>query len=125
MKKTGVHRMILTNKGDENEIHHLVTQSNLVEFCLLNLDCLHPSPDASLLELGLFGSSPVIYCDENDIMIDVISTMVRTPINAVPIRNAVAVIGVLSLSDLRLLNMDTFPDLLLSVRDFLKKHQVS
>ncbi|KAJ3331249.1 hypothetical protein HDU76_003664 [Blyttiomyces sp. JEL0837] len=101
----------------------MVTQSNIVEFILLNLDRLHPKPDATLLELGFFGTSPVLYCDENEVVIEVFATMNRAPISALPMRSQSAVTGILTVRDIKLLTSENLRDLLLPVRDFLKKHR--
>ncbi|KAI9354625.1 hypothetical protein DFJ73DRAFT_827229 [Zopfochytrium polystomum] len=123
MRRTKTHRMVLVD--DNDEIHHMVTQSSLVEFFLLNLDKLHPRPDATLRDLGFFGSSPVLYCDESEIVIEVFKTMHRAPISALPMRSQAAVTGILTMRDVKWLNSETLSDLLLPVKDFLKKHRPS
>ncbi|KAJ1551325.1 hypothetical protein HK405_014725, partial [Cladochytrium tenue] len=99
MRLSKTHRMVLVD--EQEQVVHLVTQSNLVEFILLNLDRLHPRPDATLRELGFFGTSPVLYCDESEIVIEVFTTMHRTPISSLPMRSQSAVTGVLTMRDVK------------------------
>ncbi|KAJ3105411.1 AMP-activated serine/threonine-protein kinase regulatory subunit [Phlyctochytrium planicorne] len=133
MMVSRTHRMVLVEKKEESggiegveELVHLVTQSNLVEFVLLNLDRLHPHPDATLKELGFFGTSPVVCCEETATVIDVFGTMNRVRITALPAQNKAGTItGILTIRDIRMLTVETLPDLLLTVKDFLKKYRPS
>ncbi|TPX71902.1 hypothetical protein SpCBS45565_g00969 [Spizellomyces sp. 'palustris'] len=76
--------ILLTNQT----LHHIVTQTSLVEFALLNLDRLHPSPDASLLELGFVGTTPVFACRENKVVLEVLREMRERGVTAVPVVNS-------------------------------------
>ncbi|KAJ3196249.1 hypothetical protein HK101_009620 [Irineochytrium annulatum] len=122
MRVSRTHRMVLVN--EKEEVEHLATQSNLVEFILLNLDRLHPRPDATLAELGFFGTHPVLCCDEAEIVIEVYGTMHRTRITALPMRSRTAgETRILSVRDIRLLSSENLSDLLLPVKEFLAKHR--
>ncbi|KAI8850346.1 hypothetical protein BC829DRAFT_389837 [Chytridium lagenaria] len=131
MMVSQTHRMVLVDDTTvtpemSGEIRHLVTQSGLVEFILLNLDRLHPTPDATLKELGFFGTSPVVCCEESAMVIDVFATMNRVRITALPAQNASGTVtGILTIRDIRMLTKDTLSDLLMPVKDFLKKYRPS
>ncbi|KAJ3213050.1 hypothetical protein HDU67_003434 [Dinochytrium kinnereticum] len=84
----------------------------------------HPTPDATLKELGFFGTSPVVCCEETATVIDVFGTMNRVRITALPAQNKSGTItGILTIRDIRMLTKETLSDLLLPVKDFLKKYR--
>ncbi|KAJ3043811.1 hypothetical protein HDV00_004219 [Rhizophlyctis rosea] len=105
---------------------HLITQSNLVEFMLLNLDRLHPAPDATLAELEFRGTSPVLCCDEATPTVEAFALMLEKRITAMPLQmRSSAVSGTITVRHIKYLTPETLDDLFLPIRDFQKKLTVS
>ncbi|KNC96187.1 uncharacterized protein SPPG_08342 [Spizellomyces punctatus DAOM BR117] len=107
-------------------IHHIVTQSSLVEFALLNLDRLHLRPDASLLDLGFVGTTPVFACGENKVVLEVLKEMRERGVTAVPVVNSGMVMsGMMTVRHIKTLNSNNVQDLFLTVRELLKKNSAT
>ncbi|KAJ3277681.1 hypothetical protein HK104_003071 [Borealophlyctis nickersoniae] len=123
MRQSRTHRMVLVEP--DGTIFHLVTQSNLVEFMLLNLDRLHPTPDATISELSFHGTSPIRSFDESKLTVEAFVSMQRGRITAMPVENRSGTMnGIITVRNVKVLTTDSFDDLFLTVRDFLKKHNV-
>ncbi|KAJ3172951.1 hypothetical protein HDU88_004409 [Geranomyces variabilis] len=102
------------NDDDDNGEEHgggkligMVTQSNLVEAILLNLDALHPSPDATLRELKLYPTSPVVACLDSTPTIAVLQDMRTRGVTAVPVVSATtgSMVGIMTVRHLKTLTI--------------------
>ncbi|TPX57376.1 hypothetical protein PhCBS80983_g03845 [Powellomyces hirtus] len=118
MTELKIARLALLDSGDK--ISHLITQSNVIEFVLLNLDALHPEPDSTLRELRLPPTSPVVACYDSSLTMQVLQDMRNKKVTAVPVLNDQGVMtGVMTVRHLKNLVPETIPNLFLPVSKFL------
>ncbi|KAI8904914.1 hypothetical protein DFJ77DRAFT_479722 [Powellomyces hirtus] len=118
MTELKIARLALLDSGDK--ISHLITQSNVIEFVLLNLDALHPEPDSTLRELRLPPTSPVVACYDSSSTMQVLQDMRNKKVTAVPVLNDQGVMtGVMTVRHLKNLVPETIPNLFLPVSKFL------
>ncbi|KAI9091105.1 hypothetical protein DFS34DRAFT_597273 [Phlyctochytrium arcticum] len=124
MMKARCHRMVLVD--EQGQIEQLVTQSSLVEFAMLNLDRLHPNPDATLSRLAFLGTSPVLACEEEKSVIHVLAEMQEDGVTAVPVVNRHLIMsGVMTVRHLKILSSANVTDVFLPVKELLKRHEAS
>ncbi|KAJ3056521.1 hypothetical protein HK097_006428 [Rhizophlyctis rosea] len=110
----------------DGTIMHLITQSNLVEFMLLNLDRLHPAPDATLAELEFWGTSPVQCCDETTPTVEAFAVMLERRITAMPLQSRSSpVSGTITVRHIKNLKTDNLDSLFTPIREFQKKFQAN
>ncbi|KAJ3173297.1 hypothetical protein HDU87_007670 [Geranomyces variabilis] len=85
----------------------MVTQSNIVEAILLNLDALHPHPDATLRDLKLYPTSPVVACLDSTPTIAVLQDMRTRGVTAVPVVSATtgSMVGIMTVRHLKTLTI--------------------
>ncbi|KAI8589920.1 hypothetical protein BDZ88DRAFT_438728 [Geranomyces variabilis] len=125
MDELRVSRLLLRHHENENDDHDddhndndgeehgggkligMVTQSNLVEAILLNLDALHPNPDATLRELKLYPTSPVVACLDSTPTIAVLQDMRTRGVTAVPVVSATtgSMVGIMTVRHLKTLTI--------------------
>ncbi|KAJ3153648.1 AMP-activated serine/threonine-protein kinase regulatory subunit [Geranomyces michiganensis] len=92
-------------RDDRDALVGMVTQSNLVEAILLNLDTLHPNPDATLHDLHLHPTSPVVACLDSTPTIAVLQDMRGRNVTAVPVVSATSgtMVGIMTVRHLKTL----------------------
>ncbi|KAI9203365.1 uncharacterized protein BJ171DRAFT_562286 [Polychytrium aggregatum] len=118
------HRLALVDS--DGELLHIISQMNIVEFMLLNLDTLHPSPDEPLTRLKFYGTSPVHCLQEDATLTEAYQEMIRSGFTALPIINInQAMTGSLSLKSVKFLTEDDLQDMHLNAKAFVKKHYES
>ncbi|KAI8823636.1 uncharacterized protein EV422DRAFT_363036 [Fimicolochytrium jonesii] len=119
MKETGTYRLALMDTNEH--LTQLVTQTNLVEFALLNLDRLQREPDKTIRELGLLPTAPVFTCSDALSTMEVLQEMRNRNVTAVPIVNKQGVMnGMMTVRHLKTLATDNVDNLFLSVSKFLQ-----
>ncbi|KAJ3020833.1 hypothetical protein HKX48_000133 [Thoreauomyces humboldtii] len=118
MTELRIYRLALTDPS--KRITHLVTQSNVTEFVLLNIDHLHPEPDATLRQLSLTPTTPVVACRETEFTMEVLLEMRNKRVTALPIVDGRGVMtGMMTVRHLKTLTPKTMSNLFLPITQFL------
>eukprot|EP01095_Lingulamoeba_sp_RSL-Kostka_P017788 TRINITY_DN9475_c0_g1_i1.p1 TRINITY_DN9475_c0_g1~~TRINITY_DN9475_c0_g1_i1.p1 ORF type:complete len:311 (-),score=109.88 TRINITY_DN9475_c0_g1_i1:29-961(-) len=119
----GVHRVPLFC-SETNEIKHSLSQSDVIKFLEEHIKRGGNKlmADITAIQMGMIKEN-VISCNESDSVLDCVSKFPENGISALAVvSDEGKLVGNFSASDLKCLSQESFPDLLLSVHDFLEKH---
>jgi len=113
----GVHRVALINM--QGEVHHIVSQSDLIKFLNNSKHLLGETAHKTVRELGLIRTDELITIDNEQPAIEGFKTLLAKNISAAPVINSQgSLIGTLSISDLRALRKESLSSLLQPLRLF-------
>ncbi|KAJ1569848.1 hypothetical protein HK096_000330 [Nowakowskiella sp. JEL0078] len=128
MRLAKAHCVVLVNEKDE--IKQLISQSNILEFVLLNLDVLHENPDETLLKLQFFGTTPIGFVSGTEPVLDAFIYMHNEDVSSVPAYGNLSIskkpfVGPVSVRDLKSVTRENFKELIMPAVDFVKKKNES
>jgi len=113
----GVHRVALINQ--QGEVHHVVSQSDLIKFLNKSKHLLGETAHKTVRELKLIRDDELVVINNDQPVIEGFKTLIAKNISAAPVVNAQgSLTGTLSISDLRVLRKESLSSLLQPVRIF-------
>jgi len=121
----GVHRSIVSLIEPEGVVQRMMTQTDIVQWLALNRNAFHKILNRTVIELGFVGPNTEvvsIYADETALEGFRKVTNYKLWSIAVIQRETGKLMGCLSASDLRPINVERLQDVLLPVTTFLQSH---
>jgi len=114
----GIHRVAVVD--DKNQIYNLISQTDVIAFMAQNIHLIREKAGRTLKDFKLGVTEGLVSVKEDDSMMKVLKILYEKRISAVPIVDGNGkLVATFSTSDLKGMNKGNFPDLLLTVKEFL------